>query len=511
VAHELAHIKRCDYLTNLWQRLIQAFFFFHPAVWFIGKQLAVERELACDDWAVKLTGEPRRYANCLTRLTELLRERKPLALAAGIIFGKHVVSRRIEMILNTNRNASTFVSKPALLYALGLATLFVSTYSFFSPVLAVPLAQTPAIAAQRQEVKAPVPATIETPQVVIVNGRKAVVAPRITPKVVEISQEEVPVIILPFDEITPVAMPVVATTLEPHIEEEDATPRPMPLVYQTQPAVFAPALYQQPAPPVQGQGFGSGSGSGQGFGVPGVSGTRSDTPTIPEAELIAVLTDIARRDTDPSVRNEALQGLYRLRTDNSINSLIQLYDTMTDVKVKGEILGNLMRRNKDNTKAIAKLVTIAKTEKDDTLRGRALSSLLYIKGDEGATHLIGIYDTLQDAKMKASVIRALAMNKSKKAIDKLIQIAKTDTDPIMRQNAVRSLYSIDEGIYLQLLDKARTGISSLDEPHLFRNADEAYRLLAPPAAATTPKPRNSISTPPPAAATVPTTPAPKRR
>ena len=41
VAHELAHIKRWDYLTNLLQRLVQSFLFFHPAVWFINKQLIV--------------------------------------------------------------------------------------------------------------------------------------------------------------------------------------------------------------------------------------------------------------------------------------------------------------------------------------------------------------------------------------------------------------------------------------------------------------------------------------
>ena len=76
VAHELAHIKRWDYLTNMLQRVVQSYLFFHPAVWFICKQLTIERELACDDWAVK-TCEPRRYASCLTKLVEALNESKP--------------------------------------------------------------------------------------------------------------------------------------------------------------------------------------------------------------------------------------------------------------------------------------------------------------------------------------------------------------------------------------------------------------------------------------------------
>src|SRR5262249_39831898 len=46
---------------------------------------------------------------------------------------------------------------------------------------------------------------------------------------------------------------------------------------------------------------------------------------IPETELLSLLVDIVKRDADPNVRNEALQGIYRLRSDAAINALIQLY------------------------------------------------------------------------------------------------------------------------------------------------------------------------------------------
>src|SRR5262249_48915672 len=167
VAHELAHIKRWDYLTNMLQRFVQAYLFFHPAVWFIGKQLMIERELACDDWAVK-TCEPRRYASCLTKLVEALNESKPhmaVRVAAtgigGIIFGKHVISRRGEMILNRHRNATTAVSKPALLYAIGLVVMFVAVCSLISPVIAVPLGQN-AAKQRKKEGKPGAPATVKS-------------------------------------------------------------------------------------------------------------------------------------------------------------------------------------------------------------------------------------------------------------------------------------------------------------------------------------------------------------
>src|SRR5262245_42983448 len=140
ITHELAHVKRWDFLTNLLQRIIQASLFFHPAIWLVSKQLMIERELACDDWAVK-TCEPFRYANCLTKLIELISESKPIAAAAGILFGKNVISRRVEMILNRDRNATTAVSKSALVYSACLALLFVAICSLISPVIAVPLGQ----------------------------------------------------------------------------------------------------------------------------------------------------------------------------------------------------------------------------------------------------------------------------------------------------------------------------------------------------------------------------------
>jgi len=531
IAHELAHIKRCDYLTNLWQRVIQAFLFFHPAVWLIGKQLAVERELACDDWAVKLTGEPHRYASCLTRLAELLRERRMPALAASIIFGKHVVSRRIEMILNTNRNATTSVSKPALVYAMSVAVMFVAAYSFFSPVLAVPLTQSQAQAqvARRQEPQPATPAPVAVPRIVIVNGHQTV---RPAPEVATVVMPEIVAALALADvDVTPVT--VVAPD-EP-FDEMDVAPAPMPAVYRVQPALFTQASYQQPTQPPQpqqppqggwGQGNGLGIGSGWGGQQPplartGVGGT--ETPTIPEAELIAVLSDIVKKDADPNVRSEALQGIYRLRSDASIDALIQIYDAMADVKVKGDILSNLLRRNKDNNKAIAKLAAVAKTEKDETLRSRALNSLVNVKGDEGAGHLISIYDSLQDAKMKQSVIRALALNKSKKAIDKLILIAKNDSDPTIRQYAVRSIISIDEGLYMQLLDKPRTGISGAREMQ-FHDLDqetqekiqrkllETHPEMTAPAAPITPKPSGvNKTTTRTTTTTSPTTPAPRAR
>jgi hypothetical protein len=64
--------------------------------------------------------------------------------------------------------------------------------------------------------------------------------------------------------------------------------------------------------------------------------------------------------------------------------------------------------------------------------------------------------------MKQYVIRSLAQNRSRKAVDKLIQIAKNDSDPVVRQYAIRNLYNVDNQRYLELIDKDRTRIGRVD-------------------------------------------------
>ncbi len=66
--HELAHIRRHDYLVNVLQSVVEALFFYHPAVWWISGQMRVERELCCDDVAVLLTGDATGYARALAEL-----------------------------------------------------------------------------------------------------------------------------------------------------------------------------------------------------------------------------------------------------------------------------------------------------------------------------------------------------------------------------------------------------------------------------------------------------------
>lgn len=83
LAHELAHVKRCDYLVNLAQSVIETLLFYHPAVWWISHRIRVEREHIADDLAASSLGEPRRLALALSELEKLQFSHHHLAQAAN--------------------------------------------------------------------------------------------------------------------------------------------------------------------------------------------------------------------------------------------------------------------------------------------------------------------------------------------------------------------------------------------------------------------------------------------
>jgi GWxTD domain-containing protein len=92
--HELAHIRRFDYLVNLVQTAVESLLFYHPAVWWVSHVIRDEREKCCDDAVVASQSDAREYAAALLSL-EQWRGREPALAATG---GDLV--RRIRRILN---------------------------------------------------------------------------------------------------------------------------------------------------------------------------------------------------------------------------------------------------------------------------------------------------------------------------------------------------------------------------------------------------------------------------
>jgi beta-lactamase regulating signal transducer with metallopeptidase domain len=103
IAHELAHIRRFDAFVNLFQIAVETLLFYHPAVWWLGKQIRAERENCCDDEAVALCGSPVSYAKALAHMAEWQAAPR-LVMAAN----RGLLSARVGRLLGANENAGTF-------------------------------------------------------------------------------------------------------------------------------------------------------------------------------------------------------------------------------------------------------------------------------------------------------------------------------------------------------------------------------------------------------------------
>lgn len=90
LAHELAHIRRQDYLWNLLQIFVDTLLFYHPVVRWISHHARMEREQCCDDIVVDLNGDAINYARALTELERLRTPRSTMVLGAD---GGQVVHR----------------------------------------------------------------------------------------------------------------------------------------------------------------------------------------------------------------------------------------------------------------------------------------------------------------------------------------------------------------------------------------------------------------------------------
>src|SRR5437867_1999202 len=82
LAHELAHVRRYDYLVNVIQCVIETLLFYHPAVWWVSRRIREEREHCCDDLVAGLCGDPHLYVTALVGMERLRPATPRLALAA---------------------------------------------------------------------------------------------------------------------------------------------------------------------------------------------------------------------------------------------------------------------------------------------------------------------------------------------------------------------------------------------------------------------------------------------
>ncbi len=123
LAHELAHVRRFDAFIAAIQALFETIFFFHPAAWWISRQLHREREFCCDDLAISTLNNRTEYSRALLAIAELKSTHGLFVLGAD---GGSLLYR-VQRLFGENQLASNcrsnYVLAPLLLLSLGIATL----------------------------------------------------------------------------------------------------------------------------------------------------------------------------------------------------------------------------------------------------------------------------------------------------------------------------------------------------------------------------------------------------
>jgi len=162
IAHELCHVRRHDNLFAAIHMLIEALFWFHPLVWWIGAHLLEERERACDEDVISLGNRPDIYADAILNICKLYAE-SPLACVSGVTGAD--VRRRIEAIMSEQRAAGLGLAKKIILACAAI----VAVAGPLSVGLLLGIGQTPRLFAQGQPVPIerkdlpPAPAPAPTP------------------------------------------------------------------------------------------------------------------------------------------------------------------------------------------------------------------------------------------------------------------------------------------------------------------------------------------------------------
>ena len=125
--HELAHIRRKDYLVNLLQSFMEIVFFFNPAIWWLSSLIRTEREHCCDDIVLQHTGSKKNYIQALVSCEEY----QPLqqAYAMALKGSRKSLSSRVKRILSNNNTSLNLMEKSMLAVCLLAGGMLMAAFS----------------------------------------------------------------------------------------------------------------------------------------------------------------------------------------------------------------------------------------------------------------------------------------------------------------------------------------------------------------------------------------------
>ncbi|MRW91751.1 M48 family metalloprotease [Duganella sp. FT80W] len=251
LAHELAHVKRHDYLVNLIQSAIEVVLFYHPSVWAISRRIRIEREQIADDLAVGMLGQPHKLAQALSQLDQFQFDTTQLAHAAH---GGNLMSRIKRLLRPDVEPVSWKIAMPLA----GLLAAGAVFYAHAAPQPPEPPAP-PAIPALADPVAPPAPPAIPAAPADAAPAVDAVEAPPVPDLVAPVPPVPPVAPVAPVAPVEPAAPAAPAALAAPAAAPEPAAaPSPAPAPHPVSSEVRAALAKENAKRPSQFDGTRSG-------------------------------------------------------------------------------------------------------------------------------------------------------------------------------------------------------------------------------------------------------------
>jgi len=387
LAHELAHIRRHDYVVNLLQTAVETLLFYHPAVWWVGKQMRIERENCCDDVAVQVSGDALAYAGALTRLEEMRIRIPEAALAAT---GGNLLGRIRRLLKTESANEGTTRSSIGAMLAAALVVCAIT-----SPI-AAPAKQSPA--------PSPAPAPAAT---AAKSGGELLLQLYEESTEPELKRHILDYIGSSQTKAASDKLMAIATS----DGDEDLRRQAVDYIASKSTAANLISLYDT---------------------VKEVDVKRHILDYIGssrEAEAAAKLLSIVKSNEEEDLQRTAVDYL---AASSSATRLIGLYEEIPNVDVKRHILDYI--GSSREAEAAAKLLAIAKSDPELDMRRTAVDYIAAVPNS--IDRLISLYDESGETDIKRHVLDYIGSSPDPKAAAKLLSIVKSESDMDLRRQAI---------------------------------------------------------------------------
>jgi len=149
LAHELAHIRRHDYLVNILQSFVEVVFFFHPALWWLSERVRIEREHCCDDLAIEACEDRVSLAHALVGIAEWTSNH---SLAMAFASKKPLLLQRVKRVLGVAPKSTRFFGNVPGMLLFFVALIGVSVYAVGQDTVKKKKAKTHQVSGKNQRI-----------------------------------------------------------------------------------------------------------------------------------------------------------------------------------------------------------------------------------------------------------------------------------------------------------------------------------------------------------------------